>query len=213
MIKPVSFLFCIVMISFAWISCSSKASEPKRKKPVKATHGANVSEEVYLKLKQHASSATAFVRKEHLNTRFCFLIDMSRPSGKNRFFVYNLEKDSVEMAGLVAHGRCNEDWLEGRRYSNIDGSGCTSLGRYKTGGSYNGQFGLAYKLYGLDATNSNAYARFVVLHAYDYVPDMEVSPKEICQSNGCPMVSPAFLKRLVPRLNQSARPVLLWIYE
>lgn len=66
----------------------------------------------------------------------------------------------------------------------MPGSGCTSLGKYKIGGAYQGQFGLAYKLYGLDSTNSNAYQRNVVLHAYDRVPDNEVY-KEICQSSGC----------------------------
>ncbi|MCR6720481.1 MAG: murein L,D-transpeptidase catalytic domain family protein [Chitinophagaceae bacterium] len=99
---------------------------------------------------------------------------MSIPSGNQRFFVYNLKKDSIIHSGLVTHGSCNEYFLEGRKYSNVEGSGCTSLGKYKIGKPYYGKFGLAWKLHGLDAANSNAYKRYVVLHSHDCVPDAEM---------------------------------------
>ena len=76
----------------------------------------------------------------------CFLLDMSLPSGQNRFFVYDLKKDTLQNSGLVTHGRCNQYWLEGRKYGNTVGCGCTSLGKYKIGYSYNGRFGLAYQV-------------------------------------------------------------------
>lgn len=138
---------------------------------------------------------------------------MDMPSGSNRFFIYDLEKDSLLDAALVTHGRCNEAWLEGRKYSNEVGSGCTSPGRYKIGNPYMGRFGLAYKLHGLDSSNSNAYARYVVLHAMECVPDNEVDPYPICQSDGCPAVPANFLKKLAHIIDRSPRPVLLWIYE
>lgn len=159
-----------------------------------------------------ASEAKSFVVKNKYNESVCFLIDMSLPSGQNRFFVYGLDKDSLLNSGLVAHGNCNQFWLEGRKYGNTVGCGCTSLGKYKIGNPYNGRFGLAFKLYGLENTNDKAFARFVVLHSYDGVPEMEVKD-DICQSNGCPMVSPGFLKRLEKIINGSKKPILLWIYE
>ena len=137
---------------------------------------------------------------------------MTLPSGQNRFFVYNVAKDSVQISGLVTHGRCNEMWLEGRKYSNVPGCGCSSLGKYKVGYSYNGTFGLAFKLYGLDTTNYNAFKRYVVLHSHECVPEREVQD-EICQSDGCPTVSPNFLKELQPILDKSSKPVLLWIFQ
>ena len=137
---------------------------------------------------------------------------MSLPSGQNRFFVYNFKKDTLQNSALVTHGRCNEYWLDGRKYGNTVGCGCTSLGKYKVGYSYNGRFGLAYKLYGLDKTNSNAFKRYVVLHAHDCVPEKEVW-SEICQSDGCPTVATSFLQQLKTTINQSKHPVLLWIYE
>jgi hypothetical protein len=80
------------------------------------------------------------------------------------------------------------------------------------GNSYTGRFGLAFKLHGLDKTNNNAFARFVVLHSHSCVPETEVND-EICQSNGCPTVSPGFLQQLNSIIKTSKKPVLLWIYE
>ena len=166
----------------------------------------------FLKLQAKATEAKAFAQKNHFNDEFCFLVDMSLPSYQKRFFVYNLEKDTIENAGLVAHGRCNEDWLEGRKYGNTIGCGCTSLGRYKIGKAYQGRFGLAFKLYGLDTTNDKAFERFVVLHSHSCVPEIEVS-SDICQSDGCPTVAPGFLRQIEPIIKQSENPVLLWVFN
>lgn len=171
------------------------------------------SEATLHKLRLQARDARTFTAKKKYNTNFCFLIDMKPHAGKNRFFIYNLAGDSVETAGLVTHGRCNENWLEGRRYSNVPGCGCTSLGKYKIGSPYMGRFGLAYKLYGLESSNNNAFARFVVLHAHSCVPKKEIFPSELCQSDGCPTVSPELLQQLAKKINGSEKPVLLWIYE
>ena len=97
-------------------------------------------------------------------------------------------------------------------FSNIPNSNCTSLGKYKIGNSYNGNFGLSYKLKGLDKTNSRALDRAVVLHSYCGVPNTEVYPAPICVSEGCPMVSTAFFTQLKAYMDESQEPILLWIY-
>lgn len=163
-------------------------------------------------MKEKASAAKVFAKQKGFNTKICFLIDMSLPSGQPRFFVYDLKNDSVINAGLVTHGRCNENWLEGRQYGNTVGCGCTSLGKYRIGYSYNGRFGLAFKLYGLEATNDKAFERFVVLHSHSCVPEITTTD-EICQSDGCPTVSPGFLAQLKPMIAHSEKGVLMWIYE
>jgi len=160
-----------------------------------------------------ASRLKSFAEKNRYATDLAFLIDMSLPSGKKRFFVYDLQADTVLHSGLVAHGSCNERFLESSRFSNTVNSGCTSIGRYKVGYSYNGNFGKAYKLFGLDSTNNKAFERFVVLHAYTCVPDEESYPQPICNSLGCPMVSYAFLNILEDIIDKAGRPILLWIYE
>jgi hypothetical protein len=164
-------------------------------------------------LKEQAVSLLPFLKKNNYNTNICFLINMNIASGTNRFFIYDLKKDSVTDAGLVTHGRCNENWLSGRKYDNKIGCGCTSLGKYRIGTSYQGRFGLAYKLHGLDSTNNNAFKRYVVLHSHDCVPDEQVDPYPICQSDGCPTVSPAFLKKLASIIDASPKPILLSIVD
>lgn len=167
---------------------------------------------VYNKLYKKAEEAKMFVAKKGYNDETCFLIDMTLPSGSNRFFIYDLKKDTLHAAGLVAHGNCFEYWLEGRKYSNVVGSGCTSLGKYKIGNSYTGKWGYSYKLHGLDSTNNNAFERTVVLHSHSCVSETETTD-EICQSNGCPTVSPGFLEKLKKIINNSTKPLLLWIYN
>jgi hypothetical protein len=171
-----------------------------------------VANKTLIKLEQKAAAAKLFVQKKNYNENTCFLIDMSLPSGQNRFFIYDFKKDTVQSAGLVAHGNCFQNWLEGRKYSNVVGSGCTSLGKYKIGNPYTGKFGYSYKLLGLDSTNNNAFERTVVLHSHSCVAETEVKD-DICQSNGCPTVSPNFLLELKSIINTSKKPVLLWIYE
>jgi len=165
-----------------------------------------------VKLQTKALLAKQFVKKKNFDACFCFLIDMSLPSNHKRFFIYDLKKDTILNSGLVTHGNCNQYWLTGRKYGNDVGCGCTSLGKYKIGNAYYGRFGLAFKLYGLEITNSNAFARAVVLHSHSCVPENEVD-SDICQSNGCPTVSPDFLKKLEPMIKGSKKAVLLWIFE
>lgn len=168
--------------------------------------------ETLLRLYQKSLHARHYNNAHGFNQQYCFLLDMRLPSGKNRFFVYNLNKDSVEFAGLVTHGGGSDNGSDELTFSNTPNSHCTSVGKYKMGKSYNGKFGLAYKLYGLDKSNSKAFDRFVVLHAHGCVPNEEVAPVPICVSQGCPTVSPAFLSTLKNYIDRSDKPILLWIY-
>ena len=191
--------------------------KPKLNKPLKnktftlTSKQASDKRETRLRLNKKATQAKDYITEHGFDEKHCFLLDMRIPSGKNRFFVYNLDEGSVEIAGLVAHGSGNY-YSALPVFSNTPNSNCTSLGRYKIGKSYYGKFGLAYKLYGLDKTNSRAFDRFVVLHAHECVPINEVSPLPICESWGCPTVSPVFLTQLKSYINASSKPILLWIY-
>ncbi len=166
--------------------------------------------------KRRATNVVAlkkFCEENDYNTTRCFMIDMSIHSGKNRFFVYNFKTDSVEYAGLVTHGSGSISATGQLNFSNVPGSGSTSLGKYKIGNAYQGRFGLAYKLHGLDNTNNKAFERFVVLHAHSCVPEVEVYPLDICPSLGCPTVSPAFLQTIKLYLDKTNKPILLTIYQ
>jgi len=167
-----------------------------------------------IRLRQQAVSLKEYAKANQFNTDYCFLVDMSIPSGKKRFFVYNLKKDSLESSFLVAHGAGSSSaGYEQLQFSNTPNSYKTSLGKYKIGNSYYGTYGLAFKLTGLDSTNSKAFERAIVLHSFNYVPDSETYPKYICESAGCPMVSRACLAILNKYITTSSKPVLMWIYN
>lgn len=180
--------------------------------PSKAARRIEVNKTVNLRLKQKAGLVRSYIESGNFSAKYCFLIDMRIASGKKRFFVYNLQKDSVELSGLVTHGSGSSVGTADLYFSNTPNSNCTSLGKYKIGSSYNGKFGLAYKLYGLDRTNSKAFERFVVLHAHDCVPNSEIEPLAICESWGCPTVSPTFLTELKKYIDKAEAPILLWVY-
>ena len=146
------------------------------------------------------------------NSKIAFFIDMRIPSGKNRFFVYDLQNNKILDQGLVAHGCGSETGIKGElKFSNVPNSNSTSLGRYSIGNNYNGIFGKAYRLFGLDETNSNAFKRAIVLHHYSAVP-YEEQDHYISRSHGCPMVNEQFFKRIEKIIDSSKSNILLDIY-
>ncbi|HMW65819.1 MAG TPA: murein L,D-transpeptidase catalytic domain family protein [Chitinophagaceae bacterium] len=206
-------LILVIIISCFMVSWFPRVVFWKHIQPKNRTDiGNRLKNDSEKKLIVFAAEAKKFTKENGYNQQTVFFIEVGLPSGHNRFFIYNLKKDSVTDKGLVAHGNCYEYWLEGRKYSNVVGSGCTSLGKYKIGKSYIGKWGYSYKLHGLDSTNNKAYERTVVLHSHSCVPNEETDG-EICQSNGCPTVSPDFLVRLKKIINTSKKSILLWIYE
>ena len=78
--------------------------------------------------------------------------------------------------------------------------------------SYQGFFGEAFLLQGLEPSNSRAKDRKIVLHAMHCVPE---NPGEspICLSEGCPAVADAFLPEIKKILEGTNRQVLLYIYD
>ncbi len=159
-----------------------------------------------------AEEVKLFLKKNpKYNKEVFFLIDMRIPSNKYRFFVYDAKKNQVTDSGLVAHGSGSETATDELQFSNTDGSLMTSLGKYYIGNSYNGTFGKAYRMYGLDKTNSNAFTRNIVLHSYHKMPyDEQISP--IVLSWGCPMVNEKFYLRIQSILDKSDKNILMYIY-
>jgi len=167
-----------------------------------------------------AKQAAAYCKAKGFNTDFCILIDMSIHSGKNRLFVFDLKLDSIVSEALCAHGSCSnlpgkDEYDPKPTFSNTHETLCSSLGKYKIGkrGYSNWGVHFNYKLHGLEATNKNAYARTIVLHSWEEMPDKEIYPEYSPNSWGCPMVSDNEMRALDKRLKPSKKPVLLWIYN
>lgn len=205
----------IAVLLVAGITFSAAAIVYRKKEPHKTSKPSpvNPARSASLILQSKATLMKNYLRNSGYNEEVCFFINMGMASGKKRFFAYNLKTGTIITSGLVAHGSGGGSTFDTPEYSNKTGSNCTSLGKYKVGQSYHGQFGLAYKLHGLEKTNNNAFNRFVVLHAHECVPDSDIYPDNICMSWGCPTVSPGFLKQLAVQIDKSEKPILLEIYE
>jgi len=209
-VKTLIRVFCIIGLALPFASCGifvNKRSDPSPRvnetvKPVYASSYAS-----------RASAVRSFALGKGFSTTYCFLVDMNIHSGRKRFFVYDLERNAVIMSGLVSHGSCNGVFQDQAKFSNVPGENCTSQGKYKIGEKYRGQYGKSYKLYGLESTNSNAYKRAIVLHAYSCIPDEEIYPRVTCNSSGCAGVSPAFFEKLSSIIDRSKKPIVLWIYK
>lgn len=166
------------------------------------------------KISQKIADLKAFLKESKYNSEKAFLIDFSISSSKFRFFVVDLKSGKIIQKALVAHGDGSEDGkVNGTlKFSNKDGSHCSSLGKYVVEEKYKGKFGISYRLTGLDETNSNARSRAIVLHRLSCVPDVE-QKEEICLSLGCPMVSDNFFKILEQHIDKSDKKLIIYAYN
>lgn len=153
-----------------------------------------------------------YLRGKNYNQDIAVFINFKIHSGKYRYFVYDLKNDKILQKAIVAHGDGSViKNSQALRFSNIDGSHQSSLGKYEIRESYSGKFGKAYRLEGLDETNNNARSRAIVLHSYYCVPDKE-SEDPTCLSFGCPMLSKNVFNKTAKYIDNSKRPVILYAF-
>lgn len=115
------------------------------------------------------------------------IVDFSRPSSEERFYVVDLMSGQVE-GHRVAHGRGSDPDHSGfvERFSNDFGSYASSNGTYLTGDYYNGKYGLSMKVRGLDWSNYNAEPRAIVIHNAWYAEDDMIGIHgKLGRSEGC----------------------------
>ncbi|MBK5720324.1 murein L,D-transpeptidase catalytic domain family protein [Dysgonomonas sp. Marseille-P4677] len=171
----------------------------------------------FSRLKTKADSALAYCKAKGLNTQYCCLIDFSIHSGKKRFFVWDFKKDTIKYSSLCCHGYGQKSTQSKPIFSNVEGSYCSSLGKYKTGAHSYSNWGINvhYKLHGLDKTNSNAFKRWVVLHSHTPISESEIYPNHLPLgwSQGCPVINDNIMRKIDVMLRETKKPVLLWIYN
>jgi len=124
--------------------------------------------------------------------------DMDLPNTTERLWVLDLKNARVLHRSLVAHGR-GSGHLRAQRFSNKEASACTSLGFYRTSGTYEGIHGYSRRIEGLDkGQNTNAFNRYVVLHAADYAsPRYARQHGHLGYSRGCPALPPEQFRSII----------------
>jgi hypothetical protein len=118
--------------------------------------------------------------------------DFGAHSSQPRFHFANLEAGTVT-SHLVAHGLGSDPGHDGwlHWFSNEVGSNATSRGAYISYEWYKGKYGTSIRLGGMDAENSNALDRAIVLHSADYAtPKFLAAHGVLGRSNGCFAMAP-----------------------
>lgn len=106
--------------------------------------------------------------------------------------VWDFESQRAILACPVSHGSGSSKSHQRSAYasfSNDDGSHLSSLGRALVAERYEGRYGIAYRLDGLDASNSNLRPRCVVLHGWEHTTSYPIWPRATVGSFGCPVLS------------------------
>jgi hypothetical protein len=145
--------------------------------------------------KSHGSEVT--------NKNYITIIDFDQPSTDYRMHVVNMRTGEVR-SYLVAHGK-NTGELYAEYFSNAEGSLMSSVGIYLTGPSYMGEHGLSLRLFGKQASDSNAYARDIVLHGATYVSEAFIQETgRLGRSDGCTAVEVQYASDLVRELENGS---------
>jgi hypothetical protein len=137
------------------------------------------------------------VRKKNLIT----IVDFTKPSTQERFYVIDLENRQLLFRCLVAHGK-NSGENNAEYFSNQSGSLKSSLGFFLTAETYNGDHGYSLKLDGLEkGINDSARFREIVIHGADYVSrDFIEKYGRLGRSWGCPALPVEISKDVIDKI-------------
>jgi len=186
----------IVVLSFLIISFFLVCWTPFRPEPDAAVLWNECKLEGVIQFTVFKTALSGFMQIENLKKKnLITIIDFSKPSSENRFYVIDLEHKKLVYKCLVAHGK-NSGGLYADSFSNTPETLKSSLGFYLTGETYSGKHGYALRLDGLEkGINDNARVREIVIHGADYVSESFVKKYGMTgKSWGCPAL-PAELTR------------------
>lgn len=129
------------------------------------------------------------------------VIDYSLPSTQPRLWVFDVTQRKLLFHELVAHGR-NTGKNLATKFSNRPESLESSLGLFRTRGTYAGHNGYSLRMDGLEpGTNDRALERALVIHGAAYVSSDAASRQgRIGRSWGCPAVRTAIARPLIDTL-------------
>lgn len=202
-------IICGMMLSLT--ACTCKCEEPKDEE--QREYGRSSIDSLIIK------EAKEFCSTNNMSTDFFLLADLSIHSGKKRLFVWDFNRGPVDTF-MVSHGCGPHRWAsdesrESPVISNMKDSHCSSVGKYRLGDRGYSQFGgkVKYILHGLEDTNSNAQARFIVFHSWEAVTDHEIYPIGTAEGWGCPAVSLNAFNKIDQMVLSTDKNVLLWMIK
>ena len=139
-----------------------------------------------------------YVQISNKNPGVLIIIDYSKPSNEERFYVLDLNKKKLVYSTRVAHSK-NSGLEIPLQFSDDPNSYQSSLGFFVTLGEYNGAYGYSLRLKGLEENiNANAEDRAIVIHGGDIVEDEYIKKFGFAgRSLGCPVLPHSLTKEII----------------
>ena len=139
-----------------------------------------------------------YVQIPNKNPGVLVIIDYTKPSNEERFYVLDLNKKKLVYSTRVDHSK-NSGLEIPLEFSDDPNSYQSSLGFFLTLGEYNGAYGYSLRLKGLEENiNANAESRAIVIHGGDIVDDEYIKKFGFAgRSLGCPVLPAALTKEIV----------------
>lgn len=161
----------------------------------------------YTAFEQAITGAQAIERR---NKDIITLIDFTKPSTEERFYVLDIKHKKLLFSSLVSHGK-NSGGNYATSFSNKINSYKSSLGFFVTENTYQGKNGYSLVLDGLEkGINDRAKERAIVVHGANYCHlSVAASAGRLGRSFGCPALPQSLAK---PIINTIKDGTLLYIY-
>ena len=139
-----------------------------------------------------------YVQIPHKNPGVLIIIDYTKPSNEERFYVLDLNKKKLVYSTRVAHSK-NSGLEIPLEFSDDPNSYQSSLGFFVTLGEYNGAYGYSLRLKGLEENiNANAEDRAIVIHGGDIVEDEYIKKFGFAgRSLGCPVLPNSLTREII----------------
>ena len=139
-----------------------------------------------------------YVQIQNKNPGVLIIIDYTKPSNEERFYVLDLNKKKLVYSTRVAHSK-NSGLEIPLEFSDDPNSYQSSLGFFVTLGEYNGAYGYSLRLKGLEENvNANAEDRAIVIHGGDIVEDEYIKKFGFAgRSLGCPVLPYSLTRQII----------------
>lgn len=136
------------------------------------------------------------------------IIDFTKSSIKERFFVIDLKNKKTLFSTYVMHGKNSGESIP-KEFSNAVNSFKSSPGFYKTENTYNGEYGYSLRLNGLEkGINDKAKERAIVVHGSQYAKP-KPGAKKLDRSLGCPAIPKEISDKVINKIKDGR---LLYIH-
>ena len=139
-----------------------------------------------------------YVQIQNKNPGVLIIIDYTKPSNEERFYVLDLNNKKLVYSTRVAHSK-NSGLEIPLEFSDDPNSYQSSLGFFVTLGEYNGAYGYSLRLKGLEENvNANAEDRAIVIHGGDIVEDEYIKKFGFAgRSLGCPVLPYSLTRQII----------------